>query len=195
MVSVRTAVVVGSLISAGAGQLAAQAGRGISYEVAWMWVGKSSIDGENIDKTQGKRFGVEGQVIATASKTSVGLGISHTRVFQFGDASASQTQVFLDIRQVFAQAGRLGALYLSARGGLGTFSCGFCDSDIDGPATTTAGGGAGLLIALSESVTLDVGAQYHPLNHWNAKNAEFTYKNRPYGVLRAGLAFSPKRKS
>lgn len=188
-------------VATGAG---AQSASGSAIQLSGRWTTKAELGSIDLDElSQDNRLSWEGQYMVTRGKGTVGLGISQTKLLSNTDFSLNQTDFFLEYRYLVGSfANRVGA-YLAGRVAVGSYSI-KCSSDMqyvggssvcdagESPSTLVGGGGGGLLIALSDAMAIDVGAQYYALNRWTMKDAEWKKPNRPHGMLRAGMTYSWK---
>lgn len=180
-----------AILLVGAAESHAQSARGATLQVAGRWTTKAKV-GDAAVPEGSERFGWEAQIMGTSGRTSIGFGWMTTTLWQPTDAPDlrfSQSQGFLEYRYLLGAVAKTVAVYMAGRYAYGSYSCPDECGTRKNPTVNTLGGGGGVLVALGPSLSIDVGAQYYPLNRWTNDETEFVNPNRPHGMLRAGLSY------
>jgi opacity protein-like surface antigen len=141
---------------------------------------------EETDFENETRLGWEAQVRYTFSRFSIGGGYQRSTVYRFatGDFSAAVSVLFLEPRYV-AVAGSSAALYLAGRVGASQLVCSPADDCVEQEWDVALGGGAGVLIRLSNRVAIDVGSQYFSTRYDIAAGEK---RRAGYVLARLGLS-------
>ncbi len=133
------------------------------------------------------RLGWEGQLRYTFSRFSLGAGYQRSTVYKLQDLdfSASVPVWFLEPRYV-AAANSTAALYLAGRLGVGSLVCKPKTDCVEQDMELAFGGGGGVLIAVSERVSVDLGSQYFTTRFTPSVSTTKTWSG--YLLARAGLS-------
>lgn len=133
------------------------------------------------------RLGWEGQLRYTVSRFSLGAGYQRSTVYklQAADFTGAVSVVFLEPRFVAAASARV-ALYLAGRAGVGTLVCSPKQDCAEQSMEPAVGGGGGLLFALGERVSLDLGSQYFSTRFTPSAAADKVWTG--YLLARLGLS-------
>jgi opacity protein-like surface antigen len=165
---------------------AAQSSTPLSVQVSGMVIGSGNLGVDENFGSQGTRLGFEGQVRYTKGRWSVGAGFEQSTVLKGEDETDQPVSLrlrvlFVEPRYVVHTLGNNAAIYLAARIGQGTLSLAPDRVNAGSENHVALGGGAGVLIRLTNRVALDVGSQYFQLLSTS------TTTNSPHFIfLRAG---------
>ncbi len=146
----------------------AQSATPISVQISGMIIGSGNLGVDQNFGSQGTRLGFEGQVRYTKARWSVGAGFEQSTVLK-GDDQTNQPVslrlrvLFVEPRYVVHTLGNNAAIYLAARVGQGTLSLAPDRVNAGSEHHAALGGGAGVLVRLTDRVALDVGSQYFQL--------------------------------
>lgn len=152
----RDVVLVLSALAVVTGALEAQSTQPFSIQTSGALVFPSKSQAPFESDT---RFGFDVQARYTHSRWSVGLGYQRSTVFRSSaiDVNAALSLFFVEPRYVVAANRQVGA-YLAGRAGIGKLVC--TPDRCGGPSYASFGGGGGLLVRLTRTLALDVGAQF-----------------------------------
>ena len=132
------------------------------------------------------RLGWEIQARYTFSRFSLGGGYQQATVYKLeGTAFSGSVSVgFLEPRYVVTATARL-AIYVAGRVGVGTLVCSPEQDCADQSLEPAFGGGAGVLIGLTDRLAIDVGSQLFSTRFTRADGAK---TNAGYLLARVGLS-------
>lgn len=179
-----TVVLILALALAGAAPVGAQSLQRLSVQGSGALVFPTS---ESSTFENDTRLGWEAQLRYTFSRFSLGAGYQRSTVYKLttGEFSGSVPVLFLEPRYVAAASSSV-ALYLAGRAGAGKLICNPSTDCADQSFEPTLGGGGGLLFALGERVSLDLGGQYFSTRFTPSAGADKTWAG--YLLARAGLS-------